>query len=296
MISNEFDFMRMAVEAARKCVPEDARISPKVGAVVVKDGEVQATAFRGEIESGEHAEYTALEKKLRYEVLAGCTVYTTLEPCTDRNPPKLSCSEHLKDRKVARVVIGMLDPNQSIRGNGILLLRKAGIEVGFFPHDLMAELEELNRDFIRDQEQKASSLYSNKKNHIIDFFFSKDLLSYPADTVEQEQIKCVACRYFFSYHKNYLLRLLEEEKWEALRMAVVGVLGQLIVKEALPMLHQIVSETQSPHSSLLFSSALNAIKTIKDTSSLPILLDAKKNKNLDYTQIQIINDAILKII
>jgi pyrimidine deaminase RibD-like protein len=152
---NEFDFMRKAVEVARKCVAEDQRISPKVGAVVVKNGILLATAFRGEIEAGQHAEFTALEKKLKHESLAGCTLYTTLEPCTDRNSPKLSCSERLKDRKVARVVIGMLDPNQAIRGRGILSLRKAGIDVSFFPTELMAELEELNREFIRDQEAKT---------------------------------------------------------------------------------------------------------------------------------------------
>ena len=130
---NEFDFLRKAMEAAGKCVAEDHRISPKIGAIVAKNGIILATAFRGEIEAAEHAEFTAIEKKLKHESLAGRTVYTTLEPCTDRNPPKLSCSERLKDRKVARVVIGMPNPNQGIRGKGILSLRKAGIDVSFFP-------------------------------------------------------------------------------------------------------------------------------------------------------------------
>ena len=55
-------FARLAIDEARKSVPEnDGRPHPRVGAVVVKNGEVLATAHRGEGE-GNHAEYIALEK------------------------------------------------------------------------------------------------------------------------------------------------------------------------------------------------------------------------------------------
>jgi hypothetical protein len=40
-------FIELAIEEARKSVGEDGRAHPKVGAVVVKDGVVLATAFRG---------------------------------------------------------------------------------------------------------------------------------------------------------------------------------------------------------------------------------------------------------
>lgn len=166
-VQNELEFMELAVNIARNCKSEDSRSPPKVGAVVVKEGKVLAEAFRGEIEPGEHAEYTVLEKKLKDDSLSGCTIYTTLEPCTERNHPKISCTKRIKDRKIARVVIGMLDPNQNITGKGILELRRAGIEVALFPPNLMTVLEELNRDFIRDQEtQKYSNLSNDKKDYL----------------------------------------------------------------------------------------------------------------------------------
>jgi pyrimidine deaminase RibD-like protein len=150
------NFARLAIEEARKSVPEDDRVHPKVGVVVVKDGRVLATAHRGEFPEC-HAEYVALEKKLADVPLAGSTVYTTLEPCTSRHHPKVPCAIRIAERKVARVVIGMLDPDDRISGRGQRALRKAGIATGLFDHDLMTEIEELNRDFIREREHRDSS-------------------------------------------------------------------------------------------------------------------------------------------
>jgi len=142
-------FARLAIEEAWKCVPEnDGRPHPMVGAVLVKNGKVLATAHRGEAK-GNHAEYIALEKKLADAAAAGATVYTTLEPCTTRNHPRIPCVERLIERKVGRVVIGMLDPDPRISGRGQRRLRSANIITEFFPRDLMAEVEELNRKFTR---------------------------------------------------------------------------------------------------------------------------------------------------
>jgi len=148
-------FARLAIEEARKSVPEnDGRPHPMVGAVVVKKGSVLATAYRGEAK-GNHAEYIALEKRLADAAVAGATVYTTLEPCTTRNHPKIPCVERLIERKVGRVVIGMLDPDPRITGRGQRRLRSANIITDFFPSDLMSEVEELNREFTRKVESAS---------------------------------------------------------------------------------------------------------------------------------------------
>lgn len=142
-------FMEMAVEEARKSKPEDERAHPRVGVVVVKDGNVLATAYRGELGEGEHAEFTALEKKLCDVAVAGATVYTTLEPCTSRNHPKIPCASRLIERRVRRVVIGMPDPNRMVFGEGWARLREANVAIADFDSDLKHEIEEMNRDFIR---------------------------------------------------------------------------------------------------------------------------------------------------
>jgi pyrimidine deaminase RibD-like protein len=142
-------FMEMAVEEARKSKPEDDQVHPMVGVVVVKNGEVLATAHRGELGKGDHAEFTALQKKLRDVPIAGATVYTTLEPCTNRSPSKTPCVDRLIERQVKRVVIGMPDPHRTVYGEGWAKLREAGIKTVDFPGDLMAQVKEMNREFIR---------------------------------------------------------------------------------------------------------------------------------------------------
>lgn len=141
--------MERAIALARRCESEPGRVSPKVGALVVRDGVVLGEAFRGELAPGDHAEFTLLETKLGDDTLASATLFTTLEPCTARNSPKLACVERIIERRLARVVIGVLDPNDAIRGRGELRLREAGIQIARFDPDLMAQIEELNREFAR---------------------------------------------------------------------------------------------------------------------------------------------------
>ena len=143
-------FCEIAVAEAKLSVHEnDGEPHPYVGAVIVKDGKILATGHRGESgDGGDHGEFCAL-KKLNADVdnvdLSGCTVYTTLEPCTERKPPKKSCTERLIAGKAARVVSGGADKDETVYGHSSLV--EAGIEIDFFPHDLMLELLALNKEW-----------------------------------------------------------------------------------------------------------------------------------------------------
>lgn len=145
----DIEHMKLAIVLSRSCITEAQREgeSPKVGVVIVKDKTVLAAAYRGQMIPGEHAEFTALEKILNEVDLSGSTVYTTLEPCTSRNHPKIPCAQRLIERNVKRVYIGMLDPNPDIRGLGQRILSNANIETQLFPQDLAIQIEEINKNF-----------------------------------------------------------------------------------------------------------------------------------------------------
>jgi pyrimidine deaminase RibD-like protein len=141
-------FCKIAIVEAKKSIAEDdGEPHPQVGAVIVKDGEILATGFRGETGGGRHAEYCAL-KKINDDVdhvdLSGCTVYTTLEPCSQRNSPnKTACATRLINAKVSRVVYGVADKDASVYGH--VSLTEANIAVSLFPSDLIQELVTLNK-------------------------------------------------------------------------------------------------------------------------------------------------------
>ncbi len=145
---SERAIMEQAVNLSRGCQNEDpSRTSPSVAAIVARNGQVLGAAFRGELRPGDHAEYTLLEKKLPGVDLTGTTLFTTLEPCTKRNPPKKACVRHIIDRGISKVAIGMLDPNRQILGRGCRTLIQADIAISFFDSDLMTEIERINGAF-----------------------------------------------------------------------------------------------------------------------------------------------------
>lgn len=122
--------------------------NPRVGAVIVRSG--QCIAEGRHWRAGEtHAEIEAL--RLAGDLARGATVYVTLEPCAHhgRTPP---CVDALIAAGVARVVVGMQDPNPLVSGRGLERLRAAGIVVT--TGVLEAECRALNPGFVSRMERE----------------------------------------------------------------------------------------------------------------------------------------------
>lgn len=102
-----------------------SRPNPWVGAVLVdRYGAIYDGATHRP--GGAHAEVEALATA--GDAAQGATVFSTLEPCshTGRTGP---CVEALIDAGVARVVIGVTDPDPQVAGTGVAALEAAGIDV-----------------------------------------------------------------------------------------------------------------------------------------------------------------------
>ncbi len=121
---NDKDYMALALENARKGRGQTSP-NPLVGAVIVKDGKIIAQGHH-EYYGGLHAERNALKNCT--EDPAGATMYVNLEPCCHygKTPP---CTEAIIENKIGRVVIGALDSNELVAGQGVTFLQAHGIEV-----------------------------------------------------------------------------------------------------------------------------------------------------------------------
>lgn len=144
--------MARALELAEQSETEPGRSapSPRVGAVAIAaDGTFLAEAYRGQQNPGDHAEFCLISSLgTGTGALAGATVYTTLEPCTTRNPPKTPCADRLVAEQVRVVYVGMLDPDARIRELGCKALRDANIDVRDFTADLREQVHRLNQPFV----------------------------------------------------------------------------------------------------------------------------------------------------
>lgn len=99
--------------------------NPLVGCVIVREDSPIGEGYHA-YAGGPHAEVVALQHA--GEAARGATAYVTLEPCTHhgRTPP---CTEALLSAGIARVVVGMRDPNADVAGGGVEALRSSGVDV-----------------------------------------------------------------------------------------------------------------------------------------------------------------------
>lgn len=139
-------FMRRCLQLAKNG-RQNAKPNPMVGAVIVsEDGRILGEGYHVRCGEG-HAEVNAFAS-VRHEdehLLAGATIYVSLEPCSHygKTPP---CADLIMRKRVKRCVCGCVDPFAKVQGRGIQKIREAGIEVTVGV--LEKECLELNKRFI----------------------------------------------------------------------------------------------------------------------------------------------------
>lgn len=123
MTNDEF-YMDLALKNAQ-AMKGQTDPNPLVGSVIVNDNRIVGVGAH--LKAGQpHAEIHALQ--MAGEQSKGATIYVTLEPCSHhgRTGP---CAVAIVEAGIKKVVIATLDPNPVVAGNGVQILKDAGIEV-----------------------------------------------------------------------------------------------------------------------------------------------------------------------
>lgn len=124
--------------------------NPMVGSVIVCNGKIIGEGSHQKA-GGPHAEVHAVNSVKDKSLLKKSTIYVSLEPCSHfgKTPP---CCDLIIANEIPNVVVGTVDPNVKVAGNGILKLQASGknVTVGI----LEAECRELNKRFFTFHQKK----------------------------------------------------------------------------------------------------------------------------------------------
>ena len=132
--SGDERWMHLAIELAWQCPPSTTAYS--VGAVIVDArGDEISRGFSREGDPMVHAEESALGKLAADDPrLAGATIYSTLEPCSQRTSRPRTCTQLIIAAGLRRVVIAWREPALFVADcQGYELLGAAGLEVTELP-------------------------------------------------------------------------------------------------------------------------------------------------------------------
>src|SRR6266567_7378985 len=138
-------WMQLAIELARQCPPKESAYS--VGAVIVDaQGQEISRGYSRESDMSIHAEEAALAKLSNDDPrLRHATIYSTLEPCSQRKSRPRTCTQLILDAGIPRVVIAWREPSLFVADcQGVEMLKEAGVTVAEIP-ELGERAREPNR-------------------------------------------------------------------------------------------------------------------------------------------------------
>jgi diaminohydroxyphosphoribosylaminopyrimidine deaminase/5-amino-6-(5-phosphoribosylamino)uracil reductase len=127
-------WMRRAIELSYKCPPSESAYS--VGAVIIDaNGQEIATGYSRETDPKVHAEESALAKIPTDDPrLKNATIYSTLEPCSQRASRPLACTQLILAAGITRVVIAWREPSLFVENcTGVESLEQHDVNVVEMP-------------------------------------------------------------------------------------------------------------------------------------------------------------------
>lgn len=143
------EYMQRCLDLAQLGIGEVAP-NPMVGCVIVHNGRIIGEGYHEKYGQA-HAEVNAIRSVKNQELLCESTLYVSLEPCAHfgKTPP---CSDLIIEKRIPKVVVGMVDPFAKVAGKGIEKMLAAGIEVEVGL--LEKKCRNLNRRFFAFHEKK----------------------------------------------------------------------------------------------------------------------------------------------
>ncbi len=142
----DIKYLEQAIELSRKCIP--SATSYCVGAVILTaNGEI-FEGYTHQTSPTHHAEQEAVKKALQCGAdLKGATMYSSMEPCSQRSSEPKSCSQIIIEHQFARAIFALYEPNCFVNCNGALNMRLAGIYVECID-SLAQRVREINRHIL----------------------------------------------------------------------------------------------------------------------------------------------------
>ena len=160
-IRNKTDekYMRQALRQAKKAYDLD---ETPIGCVIVREGKVIGRGYNRRNTDKDplaHAEITAIKKASRKTGdwrLEECTLYVTLEPCQ-------MCAGAIVQARIARVVVGCMNPKAGCAGSILNLLdvkefnHQVQLETGVMEEECSALMKEFFKELRMKQKMRKKS-------------------------------------------------------------------------------------------------------------------------------------------
>ncbi len=142
-------YINRCIQLAKNGLPA-AMPNPSVGAVIVFNEKIIGEGYTSAY-GGNHAEVNAILSVKNKKLLAKSTIYVSLEPCSHfgKTPP---CCDLIIKHKIPNVVIGTIDSNSKVSGQGIKKIIESGANV--LVGVLENECRESNKRFFTFHEKK----------------------------------------------------------------------------------------------------------------------------------------------